>query len=783
MKKINFILIVFFVILESACAQNYSHYSNLFTPRDSIRALVIFVGFGSNFDSKYYYGGWDDVFPNQVYDKKAFYNELQDFNTPISSRDSLNVSRWFYEMTKQSTRPFKFMVDTIKVNLNLANLDTVSSWASLNREVIKQMQRDRPFFNWSRYDKRIYSNYIFDNSINPTSDGIVDYVGIIYRFFDDMTKDPLWPKELPIPWYGGYANIGYANGMQYNGYTIKEGFHQTKKISNLFGILIHELAHTNYNKGQHYAGGEVGNYFYASSCGWGLMNLGDQYLFLCANAWERWYWGLCGDNNPIQANNVISDIKPPSGSGTYILRDFLTYGDAICIEIPADTNTTSNRRMQRLWLENHQMNSIYDNRQWKNIGNSNLVIPKASKGIYVFIDDHSGNRNTDSRRSIYNYFKYLHSKGNYDYVCVDSSQNSNVLWNNKLYHFNEVKANPYSGQNRWESIKLDLNNDGKIGNTEQKYILYRNGVLTYDFAGIDAAFQQGQKLGIATNPPLTNYPLFLSLGNDKAFEPFILNGIQVEIVSQNSDGSMTVRVSYNKVDIENDYRMSARKIELLDITGNSNPDLRLLSNKTLTIDRSGSVRRENKTAGYYSYPTTFTCHNGSYFRMEAGSTVIISDSTTFVLRSGSKLEIDSGAVFIIKAGSKLDIQSGATLIVRGNGGIIVECNGTISATPNTVNLINNFSCIHLLTGSGSSITSTSGLGMVCNHQTAAPTVTISGVLSGYNYFLGKIINSNATINSGANVKYNVTEEVNLDPDFEVQNGAEFEINIYKNNCQ
>ena len=134
------------------------------------------------------------------------------------------------------------------------------------------------------------------------------------------------------------------------------------------------------------------------------------------------------------------------------MKDFATTGDMVCIELPSDTNG----RKQRVWLENHQIKSIYENRDWNTINvSAGLIVPEATPGLYAYIEDMTGSRMQITYNT--NAIKYLHSKGNYDYTLIDSSINTDFggWWNNKIFNFREGLANSYSGQSRWEAIKFE----------------------------------------------------------------------------------------------------------------------------------------------------------------------------------------------------------------------------------------------------------------------------------------------------------------------------------------
>ena len=120
MRNILITLIFIICVAINLIAQppQYSYFGKHTTPQDSLRGLVIFVGFGSEADNVRV-SGWNDVFPDWVKDKKAYYSDISDFDMPISSNDSFNISRWYYEMSKNSPRPFKLIANTNYVTKKL----------------------------------------------------------------------------------------------------------------------------------------------------------------------------------------------------------------------------------------------------------------------------------------------------------------------------------------------------------------------------------------------------------------------------------------------------------------------------------------------------------------------------------------------------------------------------------------------------------------------------------------------------------------------------------------
>ena len=155
MKKILFVTIIIlsniFAIDANAITMDTqppdAKNGKAFTPRGDFKVLFVAVRFGEAVDTAIkinHIWQWDKAFPESIYGKKTFYTDYTDFQQPINynSRDSFNVSRWYYEM---SNKKFRLIVDTVSVIIdtvpsrddamsirghNLAVFDTLSRWHS-----------------------------------------------------------------------------------------------------------------------------------------------------------------------------------------------------------------------------------------------------------------------------------------------------------------------------------------------------------------------------------------------------------------------------------------------------------------------------------------------------------------------------------------------------------------------------------------------------------------------------------------------------------------------------
>ena len=204
-------------------------------------------------------------------------------------------------------------------------------------------------------------------------------------------------------------------------------------------LFIHEVAHELYEC-PHIMGANstMGNHFGMPANGWGMMGPGSRVK--TANAWESW---LLGWNELVTGETAEnSDIQSPAdlnSTGEYILRDFVTYGDAIRIKIPNTTNTY-------LWLENHQKESIFDHNPWKDGHPSpeGELIPDIDAGIYAFIENvwptrESFNLNITMEKT--NKIEVLNAQGNYEYtrsaypLMIGNRIDNRYYWDNIIYNW------------------------------------------------------------------------------------------------------------------------------------------------------------------------------------------------------------------------------------------------------------------------------------------------------------------------------------------------------------
>jgi len=433
------------------------------------------------------------------------------------------------------------------------------------------------------------------------------------------------------------------------------------------------------------------------------------------NSWDRWRLGWKTDSHtyyisarkPSDNSELDTDLTYgqtfPGGTNEFILRDFITYGDAIRIELPYLQTENPNSKKQWLWLENHQL--LEGNIDEKSCMN---------EGLYINIQIGNNNLGTTSNSST-NYISPINNFGNYDfsyetyqtdkYKIVTSDELQNPFTG---YHLSMLPAYNY----------IDPNGSvyDKIYNTE--YItpaavefndsyLSENDIcyLTYPvFGTIYDAFLEGDKIGIGTNPSPISVFTYRTPSRSSTSAPYsapqsddnrkiYLNSLSIEVVDQLVNGNIKVKILWDDFEILQNNRWCG------DIV--LNEDLILGSDKTLILDQGLTPTKPTNPITFqgqdvFAEPTTLTANDGSYMEIEEDAKVSVKDNSEINFESGSELSI-SGELEIlgdgevtIENGSEIEAFSGAIITVDDdNSTFNVEsgatydlCNATIQGDGN-----------------------------------------------------------------------------------------------------
>jgi len=453
-------------------------------------------------------------------------------------------------------------------------------------------------------------------------------------------------------------------------------------------IVIHEFAHSLLGGNDfHTSGGNhYGTYsacpFIGLQGGWGLMGGYAASLVSC-NAYERWRLGWTSaeynpQSFPISVGGLNSDITRDMGDKTFILRDFVSTGDALRIKLPYIDEGASN---QYIWLENHQIgkNGKFDFLSFSNIAECrDAGLP----GIYAYLqigrdklqgkkyDDVFPSDETDN-------LKVLSAKGNWDRELVSMSDTVNcVAWRSAHYSESYYKPNPFLGYVDEQShfFETEQNHINEKTFSELPYIIYRKGIrydnLPYIGDNYDA-FTNGSELNMGTNPAAVNAVTFYLTQPGKKYKSYnktntrhiYLSGLGITMTDL-KNGTFKVQVTWNNYDVKNNTRWTGNII--------LKEKLILAKNKSILLDQNYTPDQldRDSLSGYFSPLTQLTAEASSEIVLEPGATIVLDNGSSLILEASSKLVLNKKSKIILKKNARVIIKHGADVI--NNGGRFVN---------------------------------------------------------------------------------------------------------------
>ncbi len=684
-----------------------SRLGGVFTARDTLRVLVVYCGFtNDNTQDHALYNDstsiwpWDSVAPRDA--KKLFYKNFNQFD--INSND-FNISNFYYQMSRHADKPFKLIAETFPYRIDVTATDTINSqdnsaFTTYTQMAYDSLQKYYPNFNWSKFDTRKNRpNFEFDNSDNITypPDKNVDYLIVVWRY----DKEIGIYNTSEIQSVAGWAHIPPYNFINSSndtlsvksdaGFTVFTGVTDSVSLTNIF---VHEVAHTLYNAPHTFAANDIVGKHFVNTEGWGMIHGYMPVITQCANSWERWYNGW---------TEITYDLSNSFDNGNYVLRDFITTGDAIRIKLPHVTN-------QYIWLENHQNKHKFDSRLGWNVNYLNDSIPSREKGVFAFIENIASQR-SDVESKVYdstgqetyvsifeqgaNGLRALSSEGNGEYI-IDSSFISPQWWNNTVYDFNRVADNAVGIHGNNSSLRFDYNNNNLIqlssepnsASNEHSYVVYLDNGYKYSRLGAGITFLEDDEISLSSKTVPTNYPTYNTVfripppPDYLKLSPTYLNGISIKIINYDSLGNANIEINFDNYDVNNDTRWCGDIILSKNTTDSTLASLNLVSNKSILIDRPITPNRTSKLNGEFINPTLFTCKQSSFVKLNEGADLIVDNGSTFKMESTSKLEINSGAVFNVKNNSILNLTGDAQIIVKEGGKLLIEKGSSVQLNGN-----------------------------------------------------------------------------------------------------
>ena len=721
MKKNFLISILFFSLLFSVQAQSHSWDGKGLSPTAHIRTLNIFVNViydehldtNNMFTNTTYWGPVTDTLKegiNKLGTIPTYLLSLFDTAYVIGNTNGC-ITRIFGE---SSFDALQISGDNVVVNV---------------RESRVIADPTSPEFSYCQTSPFCY------NKIKKVAIDVINEAGGLKTIFG---HDSLSDYSLPGSQTLYYTNVlirnitraygGISNGSGFSGITI-----QGLKIGNLYyssqkgtlqcigdgnfstnptGVVTHEIGHSLFGSnnfhtsgGNHRGGGCTMPWMNIQG-GYGLMGAANSGLVSC-NGYDRWrmHWKHPSAPYYISARNFFnsaslnSDISKENGNTTFVLRDFVTYGDAIRIKLPyKDSTITSN---QYIWLEFHDVgnNNKLDFFQFTN--DPGICLHQGSPGIYAYYqigrDVLEGtpqqvwdNINRDNLRII-------SSEGYWDYTQYTLPYDTDFVctgWNKEKYYYVPEYSNAFCGYQDQETFIVPKDYDTDLGNTcdiDGNVIQYeireytarnmiKNGEpVTHNIMlngdGLDA-FYSHRKLNMGTNPSTCNAKTYYTSNDgsqkhltfetnaDKNNTTTYLTGLSIEMKPVGNGTQWRVTVRWNDYDIVNDARWTGKIV----LKGTEQVNLTRGNSITLAQNRTPAQRYRDSESGYFAEPTQLTCEAGSIFTQQPQTTVVLTEKSRFVLDNGATYHLGDSAQILVQGQSTFTINPGADF----TGGVASE---------------------------------------------------------------------------------------------------------------
>lgn len=661
MKTVLLLLLGIFLIPAILIAQpvedKQSFFGDVHTPKGALHILIVFVRYEN--DSRFSDPDWPDVSKEGVLPDFAMGETNSLFN---NNPDSIgiegqipNLSDYYFQM---SGGQFRITADIFPIQVPVKYISGRSAGffarqQNMNQEAVEWIAENYPDFDWGKYDHRTNNPKYNYNNTNSLPDSVVDYAVFIHR-------EPGGFKGSGSP---GRLNIPNSN------YSIRDGHTALTVIADkehMWEFFNHEFAHNIYSSPHYMSANKTdGDKFYTQK-GWALINSGNT-SFATANAWECWWLGWL-------------DPQTVFLSGEYQIKDYVTNRDAVRIAIPGT--------QQYLWIENHQKRSFWDDKLYYK--NPEKGYPQSAKGLYMYIThDRVSSREglplNPFRVQDANFTKMLNAEGNFDYEPTGDSIPNEFF---RAPVFRRKAPNPLAGQNDFQFIRYDFNDDDRIligrahGNTDRGggeqmdvWALEKQGVAqsSINTSGDEFdAFDVGDELSLSGKMPVVNYPTYDN--RRQKLQPFLINGLNIKVKNKDEEGNYTISVDYDDWEIRNDTRWCGN-IELSSKVPNPERTLSIMSKASLTLDQGGTPDRSTK----HSVSGTFT--NPTHMLVDSKRILRITKKGTLIVDNNSTLELKDGGFFILEPGGKLIVRNGGKVIVTSSANMTVQKKAKIFLGP------------------------------------------------------------------------------------------------------
>ncbi|MDE6112353.1 MAG: T9SS type A sorting domain-containing protein [Bacteroidales bacterium] len=517
---------------------------------------------------------------------------------------------------------------------------------------------------------------------NKTPDGKIDNLIIIYRVNSRLTTTI----------GAGQSDTALSSK---NGKLQSNCYQSMRTYDFLTSFTVpHEFSHAllggnNYHNGS--AGGAGARRFITEVGGYGILENFYHNLRSC-NAWDRYRLGWKQNKNYPDiyacdlAGNIVNgnvsyriptatELKSTTVPMTqeYVLRDFITTGDAIRIKLPY-VNESGVR--QWIWLENHVRDStqIYYSKGATHPMGVRINLQVESESFDAVGDG-------DMRTSYYAPFSCF---GRWDF---DISQIKDDEYRAKT---TSDKNNAFTGNSILEFLNYDVDGNGKLQDKEVVKIkqFYKDDVrIGGDYPILGTAydvFRVGDVLSMATNPsttPWLTHQVRRSINDGSDNRKIYLNGLKIHIKEKRTDGSVVVTVSQGYYTVNQNQRWCGDIVLNEKISLNAGKKINLALGKTPVVKETPIVINNKR---YFTEPTVLTCMAHSVLSLDGNSAIEVDSLCALVLKNGSILENgpSSGITQIrIKRGGTLIVESGVSI---GKGILFILDGGAYACVNSTV---------------------------------------------------------------------------------------------------
>jgi hypothetical protein len=460
-----------------------------------------------------------------------------------------------------------------------------------------------------------------------------------------------------------------------------------------FEILKHEFNHLFLGGNNFHSGGgnapHFQGYFIALQGGWSMMGGASSSLLTCTG-WDRDRLGwqardACSRINArdLKGGCVRGDLDPVRGdTGTFVLRDFITSGDALRIRMPYLDST---EYPQFLWLENHQgwrLNGSPTDRFHYEL--EMACVQGMVPGILAVMQV---DRETKVGANIYSghsdYLRALPASGFHDMFPRGDTVTFQCLWPGPIEPLvvKDRWQNPLTGASELEIPLFDRGRgdvllrakDGIIPRVEERNGRYLDEAMFFGHARQVFTPTGNNELGKSTNPSLTNMMTFTSTSGRASFDGKApdnrvvhLSDIRVKVQEQRADGSIVVHVGVNDVLIDRDVRWCADSIVLHAPQDTTAFAAYVQKGRTVRIDRATTPTRINhpdtvKGKRYFNSPTSFVVARGARLRLESKAELAVLGESTLHLMPGSMIDLHPKARLTIDRSSRIVLHGDAAV--------------------------------------------------------------------------------------------------------------------------